>query len=73
VARTSRGVPVIEPAVGPVVVVLDVGCAHLPGLLEGLELLAPDAALLEIAKPRFDGCLTLSVAVAAAAVRDTEP
>jgi hypothetical protein len=33
---------------GPVVVVIDVGAYHLPGLVEGLELVAPDAALLEV-------------------------
>ena len=57
---------------GPVVVVVDVGGDHLPGLVEGLELVAPDAALLEVAKPALDERLRLGIAVAAAAVRDAE-
>ena len=61
------------PAVGPVVVVVDVGGDHLPGLVEGLELVAPDAAFLEVAEPGFDERLALGVAVAAAAMRDAEP
>jgi hypothetical protein len=55
------------------VVVLDVGGDHLPCLVEGLELVQPDAAFLELAEPRLDGRLALGVAVAAAAVRDPEP
>jgi hypothetical protein len=39
---------VVEPAVGPVVVVDHVGADHLPGFVEGLELVAPDAAFLEL-------------------------
>src|SRR5215210_2858968 len=39
-------------------------------LVEGLELLAPDAALLELAEPGLDEGLALGVAVAAAAMRD---
>jgi len=46
---------------------------HLPCLFEGLELVAPDAAFLEVAKPRFDERLALGVTVAAAAVTNTEP
>jgi hypothetical protein len=61
---------VVEPAVRPVVVVLDVAADHLPGLVEGFELFAPDAALLELAEPGLDEGLALGVAVAAAAVRD---
>jgi len=58
--------------VGPVVVVVDVGGDHLPGLVERFELVAPDAALLEVAKPGLDERLALGVAVAAAAVADTD-
>ena len=61
-----------ESGVGPVVVAVDVGADHGPGLLEGLELLAPDAALLELAEPGLDECLAFGVAVAAAAVGDPE-
>ena len=63
---------VVEPAVGPAVVVLDVGADHLPGLVEGLELVAPDAALFEVAKPGLDERLALGVAVAAAAMCHAE-
>jgi hypothetical protein len=37
--------------VGRVVVVVDVGGDHLPGLAEGFELVALDTAFLEVAKP----------------------
>ena len=40
------------------------------GLVEGLELFAPDAALLEFGEPGLDEGLALGVAVAAAAVGD---
>src|SRR5215207_4951260 len=46
---------------------------HLPGLVEGLELVQPDAALLELSEPGLDEGLALGVAVTAAAVRDPEP
>ena len=49
-----------------------VGGDHLPRLVERLELVAPDAALLQVAKPALDERLRLGVAVAAAAVRDAE-
>ena len=39
---------VAEAAVGPVVVAVDVGGHLLAGLVEGLELLAPDAAEFEL-------------------------
>ena len=55
---------VVEAAVGPVVVVMDVGGDHLPGLVENLEVVSPDTALLEVAKPRLDERLALGVAVA---------
>jgi hypothetical protein len=55
------------------VVVLDVGGDHLRCLVEGLELVQPDAAFLELGEPRLDGRLALGVAVAAEAVRDPEP
>ncbi len=55
---------------GAVVVALDVGADLGSGLVEGFELLAPDAALLELGKPRFDERLGLRVAVATAAVHD---
>jgi hypothetical protein len=58
--------------VGPVVVVVDVGADHLPGLVEGLELMAPDAAFLEVTEPALDERLALGVAVATAAVSDAE-
>jgi hypothetical protein len=37
--------------VGPVVVAVDVAADHLAGFVEGLELLARDAALLEVGEP----------------------
>ena len=55
---------------GSVVVGVDVGGDHVARLLERLELLAPDAAFLELAEPGLDEGLALGVAVAAAAVRD---
>src|SRR3954463_15781887 len=57
---------------GPVVVVDHVAADHVPGLVEGLELVAPDAALFELAEPGLDEGLALGVAVAAAAVRDPQ-
>ena len=57
---------------GPVVVGLDVGGDLLASLVEGFELLAPDAALLELAEPGLDEGLALGVAVAAAAMDDSE-
>jgi hypothetical protein len=54
--------------VRPVVVAGHVGADHLPGLVEGLELVPPDAALLELAEPGLDERLALGVAVAATAV-----
>ena len=54
------------------VVGLDVGADLLAGLVERLELLAPDAALLELAEPGLDEGLALGVAVAAAAMRDAQ-
>src|SRR3954449_5059555 len=63
---------VVQPRVRPVVVVDLLGADHLPGLLEGLELVAPDAAFLELAEPALDEGLALGVAVAAAAMRDPE-
>jgi hypothetical protein len=61
---------VVQAAVRPPVVGGDVGADRLSGLVDGLELLAPDAALLELAEPGLDERLGLGVAVAAAAVRD---
>jgi hypothetical protein len=58
--------------VGSVVVAVDVGADRGAGLVERLELLAPDAALLELGEPAFDEGLALGVAVAAATVRDAE-
>jgi hypothetical protein len=40
------------------------------GLVERLELLAPDQPVLELGEPGLDERLALGVAVAAAAVRD---
>ncbi len=54
------------------VVALDVGADRRPRLVEGLKLLAPDAALLELREPRLDERLRLGIAVAAAAVGDPE-
>ncbi len=48
------GCQVVQPAVGPVGAVVDVGGHHLPGLVEGLELLAPDASFFEVAEPALD-------------------
>jgi hypothetical protein len=56
-----------------VVVLVDVGGDHLPGLVEGFELVAPDAAFHEVAGPALDECLALGVALAAAAVSDSSP
>ena len=55
---------------GSVVVGVDVSGDHVARLLERLELLAPDAAFLELAEPGLDEGLALGVAVAAAAMRD---
>ncbi len=52
------------------VVALDVGADRRPRLVEGLKLLAPDAALLELREPRLDERLAFRIAVAAAAVED---
>ena len=53
-------------------VAVDVSADLLARLVERLELLAPDAALLELGEPALDERLALGVAVAAAAVRDAE-
>ena len=55
------------------VVEVDVGGDHLPCLVEGLELVQPDAALLQLRELGLDERLALGVAVAAAAVGDPEP
>src|SRR5215210_8270604 len=54
------------------VVVRDVVADRLPSLVERLELLAPDAAFLELAEPGLDERLALGIAVAAAAMRDPQ-
>jgi hypothetical protein len=55
------GGAVVQAGVGPVVVAVDVGADHLPGLVEGLELGAPDQALFELAKsPAMKGAAPLS-------------
>ncbi len=54
------------------VVVVDVSADHLPGLVEGFELVQPDAALLELAEPGLDERLALGIAVAAAALPDSQ-
>jgi hypothetical protein len=46
---------------------------HLPRFIEGLELVQPDAALLELSEPALDERLALGVAVAAAAMCDAQP
>jgi hypothetical protein len=56
--------------VGSVVVAVDVGADRGAGLVDRLELLAPDAALLELGEPGLDEGLALGVAVAAAPVGD---
>jgi hypothetical protein len=61
-----------QPAVRSVVVAVDVGAVRGAGFVEGLELLAPDAALLELGEPGLDEGLALGVAVAAAAVGDPQ-
>jgi hypothetical protein len=58
--------------VGSVVIAVDAGGDLLAGRVEGLELFAPDAALLELGEPGFDEGLTLGVAIAAAAVCDSK-
>jgi hypothetical protein len=63
---------VVQPAVRPVVVVGDVVADRLACLVERLELVAPDAAFLELAEPGLDERLALWVAVAAAPVRDPQ-
>ena len=57
---------------GPVVVVDHVGVDHLPGVVEGFELVAPDAALFELAELGLDERLAFGIAVAAAAMRDLQ-
>src|SRR4051812_28234070 len=63
---------VVKARVGPVVVAVDVAGGRGAGLVERLELFAPDQAQLELAEPALDEGLALGVAVAAAAVRDAE-
>jgi len=53
-----------------VVIAVDVSADHLPGLVQGLELVQPDAAFLELL--RTDEDLALGVAVAAAAMHDAQ-
>jgi len=53
-----------------VVVEVDVAGDLLAGLVERLELFAPDEAFLELREPRLDERLALGIAVAAAPVRD---
>ena len=55
-----------------VVVGVDVGGDLLSGLVEGLELGAPDEPLFQFPEPALDEGLALGVAVAAAAVGDAE-
>jgi hypothetical protein len=62
-SRVPRAGAVVESAVGPVVVVVDVVGDDLPGLVECFELVAPDAAFLQVAEPAFDERLPLGVAV----------
>jgi hypothetical protein len=47
--------------------------AILPCLVEGLEFVQPDAALVELGEPALDERLRLRVALAAASVGDPEP
>ena len=54
-------------------VVVDVGGDRLSCLVEGLELVQPDAAFLQLREPGFDERLALGVAVAAAAMGDPAP
>ena len=61
-----------QPAVGSVVVAVEVAADRGLGLVEGLELLAPDVALLELAEAGLDEGLAFGVAVATAAVGDRE-
>jgi hypothetical protein len=61
-----------QPAVRSVVVAVDVGADRGAGFVEGLELLAPDAALLELGESGLDEGLALGIAVAAAAVGDSQ-
>jgi hypothetical protein len=56
-----------------VVVAVDVSADYLPWLVEGFELVQPDAALLELCEPGLDERLAFGVAVAAAAMRDANP
>jgi len=56
-----------------VVVAVDVGGDLIASLVEGLELVQPDAALFQLREPRFDEGLPLGVAVAAAAMGDPAP
>jgi hypothetical protein len=55
------------------VLAVDVGGDLFAGLVEGLELVQPDAALLQLREPRLDESLRLRVAVAAAAMADAAP
>jgi hypothetical protein len=56
--------------VGSVVVAVDVGAARGAGLVEGLEFLAPHAALLELCEPGLHERLAFGIAVATAAMAD---
>jgi len=52
------------------VVVVDVVADHAAGVVERLELVAPDDAFLELREEALDERLRLRIAVAAAAVGD---
>jgi hypothetical protein len=56
--------------VGSVVVAVDVGGDLGAGLVDGLELVQPDAALLQFLEPGLDERLRLGIAVAASAMSD---
>src|ERR1017187_9578319 len=61
---------VVEAAVRRVEVAVDERADDGAGLFQGFELLAPDAAELQLGEPGFDERLAFRVAVAAAAVGD---
>ena len=63
--RDSRGVLSLSRLWGRRVVVDHVGADRLPRLVESLELVAPDAAFLELAEPGLDERLAVGVAEAA--------
>ena len=66
------GRPVVQAAVGPVVVAVDVAADAAAGVVEGFVFVQPHLSFFEFPEPALDEGLALGVAVAAAAVTDPE-